>query len=191
MPVERCHHRFHPKTSGIPGACPAGPGLSCRKPRAPHGCQEPRNSSQATLKLISSTTTLYGPIHLNQSYYSGNEPRWRISLRSNYPLCLLHLFLPASLQALILLSVPSCSGAAPLPQYLCRGRPFRTEGLCQRYIHSQGLLMTAMVFGTAGLINSGKMSLNVQGQWQILGVSTRSCNYIVLNKMLIQIIIEV
>lgn len=132
MPVERCHHRFHPKTSGIPGARPTDSRSQLQEAKSPHGCQEPRNTSQATLKLISSTTTLYGPIHLNQSCYLGNEPRWRISLRSNYPLCLLHLSLPASPQALILLSVPSCSGAAPLPQYLCRGRPFRTEGLCQR-----------------------------------------------------------
>lgn len=114
MPAEGCHHRYHPKTSGIPGARPVE--LSCRKPTALVDCQEPRDTGQATLKLISATTTLYGPIHLNQSCYLGNEPRWRISLRSNYPLCLLHLSLPASPQALILLSVPSCSGAAPLPQ---------------------------------------------------------------------------
>ncbi|TNN89026.1 hypothetical protein EYF80_000905 [Liparis tanakae] len=61
--------------------------------KSPHGCQEPRNTSQATLKLISSTTTLYGPIHLYQSCYL------------------------ASPQVLILLSVASCSGAAQLPQH--------------------------------------------------------------------------
>lgn len=131
MPVEGCHHRFHPKTSGIPGARPANPGLSCRKPRVLADARS-LTASQTTLQLISSTTTLYGPIHLNQSCYLGNEPRWRISLRSNYPLCLLHLSMPASPQALILLGMPSCSGTAPLPECLCRGRPFRTEGLCQR-----------------------------------------------------------
>ncbi|TKS87828.1 hypothetical protein D9C73_021952 [Collichthys lucidus] len=69
MPVEGCHHRFHPKTSGIPGARPVDPGLSCRKPRVRVYAKSRCNTGQATLKLISSNTTLYGPIHLNQSCY--------------------------------------------------------------------------------------------------------------------------
>lgn len=110
---------------------PDEPGLSCRKPRVTVDARSLTNTDQVTLKLISSTTTLYGLIHLNQSCYWSNMPRWWISLRSKYPLCFLHLSLPASPQASILLSVPSCSGAALLPLYLCGGRPFRTEGFCQ------------------------------------------------------------
>lgn len=48
---------------------PDEPGLSCRKPRVTVDARSLANTSQVTLKLISSTTTLYGPIHLNQSCY--------------------------------------------------------------------------------------------------------------------------
>lgn len=132
MPIERWYHRFHPETSGIPGALSNRSRSQLQEARSPRGCQKLRNTSQATLSLIASTRTLYGPIHLNQSCYLGNEPRWRISLRSNYPLCLLHVSLPTPPQDPILLIFPSCSGAAPLLQYMCGARPFRTEGLCRR-----------------------------------------------------------
>lgn len=122
MPIEGCHHRFHPKTSGIPGAHTIDPGLSCRKPSVLVDAKTLANTSQATLKLISPTTNLYGPIHLNQGCYWSNEQRWRISLRSNYPLCLLHLSRPASPQALILLGRPSCSVSSVFVQRTFQNR---------------------------------------------------------------------
>lgn len=128
IPAERCHHRFSPKTSGTPGACPANLGPSCRKPSVLGGAKSCATKSE----LISSTTALYGPIHLNQSGYLGNEPRWQILLRSNYPLRLLVASLPTFPQAPILLRVPRCSGGAPLPHFLYRGRPLKTEELCQQ-----------------------------------------------------------
>lgn len=75
MPIEGCHHRFHPKTSGIPGARTIDPGLSCRKPSVLMDAKTLANTSQATLKLISYTTTLYGPIHLNQGCYWSSEQK--------------------------------------------------------------------------------------------------------------------
>lgn len=85
MPVEGCHHRIRPETSGVPGGRLVDPGLSCRKPSVLPDARGLASPSQATLKPISSATALYGPIHLNQSCYSSNKPRWRISLRSKSP----------------------------------------------------------------------------------------------------------
>lgn len=127
MPIERWYHRFHPETSGIPGALPNRSRSQLQEARSPRGCQKLRNTSQATLSLIASTRTLYGPIHLNQSCYLGNEPRWRISLRSNYPLCLLHVSLPTPPQDPILLISPSCSGAAPLSSVSVRRETFQNR----------------------------------------------------------------
>lgn len=89
MPVERCCHRFHPETSGIPGV----PLIDQISAAGSPGRRQ--DAGQTTQKLISSTRPLHSTIHLNQSRHWSNRPRWSISPHSYHPLCLL---LPASPQ---------------------------------------------------------------------------------------------